>query len=190
MQKNYHLFYTLLIIFSNYYINYVSPSITNENNLIDSVFQLGMGIIQKTITSNITSNISESCNQKLNETFLKNVSNSTSGDIETSKYYFRKFLVDSSKDENDLTTYENCLNIKNNSDIYPLFMIGILDYRDNLIERIIKDDEKKALYVYGICFIEGCNESDQQILTLFMLTQLGYISSMTSNETKENFDYI
>ena len=187
MPKNYYLLYTILILFPNYYINTDSPSKMDEDLFI-SVFNLGMNIIQNRIdNSNLITSISENCYLLLNNTFLNKSSTNFN---ETSKYYFKKFFLYSSKDENDLTTYKHCLNIENNSYIHPLFIIGILDYRDILFEHIKADNENKALYVYGTCFIEGCNENDQKVLTTFMLMQMRYITYLYNESNNTFFDFI
>ena len=137
--------------------------------------------------------ISLDCREFLNYTLLGYVDgNNTNNfsnwnyDKNISSYYLYKFIVDTTKDKNQLLTYENCLDAPPNfqgiqkSDLqykynnnFPTFIISVIDFSDrhNLI--INSTFFENYYFIVGSCLPQGkkntsgfyCQKSDYEYMT-------------------------
>ena len=79
--------------------------------------------------------------------------------------YYKKLLLHSSQNKNDLSTYSYC--IKNSVEDYRgyyiirnfTYLIVLIDDNKSLYEMLI-DNNNASSYLLGICFIDGCNKDD------------------------------
>ena len=129
----------------------------------------------------IFENITEGCLAFLNYTLLGNINNKTeNGTIDDQKidkkiysYYLYKLAIDTTKDKNDLISYENCLDhdptfsditnseIKNYIEHQPNFIISIIDLTKRL--NLIKNTTfyENYIYIFGVCLPQGKKSSNK-----------------------------
>ena len=122
-------------------------------------------------------NVSGKCKDLMNTVFFKKFSNDdVKGAVDYMRhFYLRKILFDTTKDKNDFSTYENCLNKEFNNtrieilnisfDIQPVYVIGIFDdkiNKSNLNDSILLE---KYNYLLSYCLPYGNfkNSSDKEI---------------------------
>ena len=131
----------------------------------------------------IVKQVSEECIEFLNYTFLGYVNNEVyykklgeeKLDKNISYYYIYKFLVDTTKDRNDLLTYENCLDnppkfkaITGSSldymDHIPTFIMSVVDLtnNDNIKKNFTYFD--KYHFILGSCFAQGKNTTKNKFI--------------------------
>ena len=127
----------------------------------------------------LQNHISYECRQFLNYTLLGyldgNDTNNYSNwkyDKDITSYYSYKFFVDTTKDKNELLTYENCLDTPPNfqgiqksnlktrySDNFPTFIISLIDFSDRKNLILNSTFFENYYFVLGACFPQGKNES-------------------------------
>ena len=90
--------------------------------------------------------------------------------ISVSSYpYYKKLLLHSSQNKNDLSTYSYC--IKNSIEDYRgyylvrnfTYLIVLIDDNKSLYEMLI-DNNNASSYLMGLCFIDGCNKNDYKAI--------------------------
>ena len=145
-------------------------------------------------------NLSEECLDFLNYTFLGTIKDEeiakTYGryDKKISGYYLYKLIIDSTKDRNDIISYENCLEHKptfngvSTSDInyignFPTYVISLIDFtnRSNLIKNSTFYENYK--YILGFCLPQS-NNTDNNTFYLKNRTKSYYHCK------KEDYEFI
>ena len=128
--------------------------------------------------------ISEECKNFMQNIFFKNFANENNkknkSEIDNAAnymrfFYLRKVLIDTTKDKNDFSTYENCLNkefdntkieiLDLNFTIQPIYVIGIFDdttNKSNFNDSIFLE---KYNYILSYCLPYGIsnNSNDKEI---------------------------
>jgi len=110
-------------------------------------------------------NLSAQCYQNLIQSFFQ-----YGMSISVSSYpYYKKLLLHSSQNKNDLSTYSYCIN--NNVEDYRgyymvrnfTYLVILIDDNKSLYEMLI-DNNNASSYIIGVCFIDGCNKDDYKII--------------------------
>ena len=133
--------------------------------------------------------LSPSCIELFKKTFLE--------DIETKEYtlkYLKKFIFDSPMNKGDFLSFDNCLEVINNSFTYkfnytikPVFIIGLFDCK-NKMDYVTTTFFEKYYYISNFCFPNGfrednsalCNEEDYSKILRFFKNLL-YSNSNDTN---------
>ena len=136
--------------------------------------------------------LSDNCSNILSRTFfvLDNPIHSKN-EIQLALYYYTKFLVDSSTNVNDLSSYPNCINEKHNYDfspyenkpLDPLYITIFIDHRKQQLE-LFRNNKTITSYLVGICFVDNCTRSDVGLLAQNVMNILNLTNP---NETLEYF---
>ena len=157
-----------------------------QNKIIELLGLISREIIDIYINENlndIKNAISEECIAFINYTVLGYVSDENYSsklgnngyDKNISNYYLFKFLSDTSKNINDLLTYENCLDkthsikgltgsILEYMDNSPTFIILIINLNKNNNIRTNFSFIDKSTFIYGGCFPQGLNTTKNKII--------------------------
>ena len=103
-----------------------------------------------------------------------------------SKYYLKKFIMDSTKNKNDFLTFENCLNkkdfgaVSNKYNIRPIYIVGIIDDKYNKSKLKNSILFEKYNYLMNLCLPQGtiiykdnkkvqmCNKEDYEKMIKFL----------------------
>ena len=123
---------------------------------------------------NFTKNISPECLELLNYTYLGNINDKEVAkkfgnfDKKITGYYLYKLIIDTTKDKNDIISYENCLehvptfngvSISNVKYIgnFPTYIISLIDFTQR--KDIIKNSTfyENYKYILGFCFPQSNN---------------------------------
>ena len=126
---------------------------------------------------------SEECIALLNYTILGYVSDKNYSskfgkdycDKNISYYYLYKFIIDTTKNINDLLTYENCLdethslkNLTDNRKTYidniPTFIISIINLNKNNNIKSNFTFLDKCTFIFGACFPQGINTANNRYI--------------------------
>ena len=125
--------------------------------------------------------MSEECISFLNYTFLGNVNDEYSKQLDNEKYdknisnhYLFKFFLDTTKDKNDLLTYENCISnptkndVKNSNlnymDHIPTFIVSIVDLTNKKTLKKNNTYFNKNHFIIGTCLPQGKNTAKNKII--------------------------
>ena len=123
--------------------------------------------------SNKYSIVSEDCKNLLISTYInESIVDDDGKNKFPSIFFLKKLILESSLNKNDFLSYENCLNshttfsnkTQNQSDIKPVFIIGIL--QDYFNETIFRDSifYEKFNYLQSFCLPQGKNISTNQTI--------------------------
>ena len=167
----------------------------SNNSFIDDLFLKFVTVVMNSAKSleNLP-RVSLECNDKLARSFfIINKDIYKREEKILAYYYYNKFLLDSSTNINDLSSYPNCLNSdhdydfskadKDSKPMDPLYVTIFVDHRKEQLQFFRNNDKTTSLLV-GICFIEGCTDNDIKLLAEKALNLLR-ITKM--NETLEIF---
>ena len=141
---------------------------------------------------NLVFNENQNCAELFNYTYFEKSSE------DFRYYYFKKITIETTKNKNDILTYENCLNDKHPSsesekyNIKPIFLVGIIN--DDYNQKKLKDSIylEKYSYIIGLCVpygidektgVEMCSKKDYSTI----IKDFTQISSNINNSNIDSF---
>lgn len=122
--------------------------------------------------------ISTKCKETLTQAYVKKEANS---------FYLRKLFSDSSKNDNDISSYSECIRKPKGTKMfkeikYPFdmnYLVSIIE--SNLFED--KDYESTSIIsiLFGVCGVMNCNDTEYQIVFNTTNYYLGYLFNLTNS---------
>ena len=136
--------------------------------------------------------LTQKCKKLLNQSYFIYNSNISEAD-DLLGYYYMKFILDSSTNINDLSSYANCMHSDHGYHFYnltddykpkkSLYITIFIDHRKEQLQ-FFRNNSTITSFLLGICFIEGCNEGDLKIISENVMDLLDI---MDRNQTFEIF---
>ena len=136
--------------------------------------------------------LTQECKKLLNQSYFIYNSNISEAD-DLLGYYYMKFILDSSTNINDLSSYANCMHSDHGYHFYnltddykpkkSLYITIFIDHRKEQLQ-FFRNNSTISSFLLGICFIEGCNEGDLKIISENVMDLLDI---MDRNQTFEIF---
>lgn len=177
----------------------------NQNETIMQIIGKGLSQSLNKTLQNDTLRVSEGCKTGLQDKFMSN-------NTKKLEFYTTKLIEDSSKNKNDITSYDECMRKKHNykmsfvNETEPIYLIIIVDKTNSSggIEINITTLEYETLwYVVGVCLPNVCNEKeykeiifqlDKDMGRVIDLNNLSQLHVMSLNSVKErkktSFSYL
>lgn len=148
----------------------------DENN--QSIIEIIRNGLNQTLNKTLI-NETDDCEKNLRKIFINNNTESL--------YYTTKLVEDSSKNKNDVTSYNECMRKKHNFKDLPLnetiYLIIIIDNTDSSNEsNIITTLAYETLwYVIGVCLPNVCNEKQYKDIILNLNEKIGGMLNLTNS---------
>lgn len=145
------------LISTNNQINLLLKSVKGNSeygqyNLFRSIITYFIGIDNSFIND---LNLTEQCNMQLLDTFfLYELSVSVA-----SLPYYKKFIFDSSRNKNDLSSFYDCVNEQIENIHNFTYLTVLVDDQKSLYD-ILTTNEGISSFLYGFCFIDNCEIED------------------------------
>ena len=133
----------------------------NEGGLIDTLITAMRLFIQEASNNN---SLSEECRNTINFSYI----DSTDYAI----YNLNKLVKDSSINQNDITSYGQCMHRRHG---FTKF-----DVNSTFLLSSVNTIGKSSALMFGICAVQGCNETEYQKIILDIGIKLGYIQNISN----------
>ena len=152
------LFNSLLIILIMINLNYSFPKLFHQNiesDFIGVVSRNAKLILNDTI-QNYSLPISDKCRNSLNYTYIQQ---------DHADYYIYKTIEDSSKNKNDVGSYNDCMINKfsknpNSTCQAKFFSYMIVSIDQEVMYNRTDSRYESGSYLFGLCVARGCNETE------------------------------
>ena len=147
-------FWLLLLLF----ISVETQLTINDNEGLIDTLLTAMRLYIKDATEK--QSLSEECRKVIDTSFL--------ADTKYAIYNLNKLVKDSSINQNDITSYGQCMHRKH----------GFTDFKNNstfLLSSVNYAGKSASALMFGICAVQGCNETEYKQIIVEIGQKLGYI---------------
>ena len=155
-----------------------------DNEDDDDLFESLVNFLRNNIASGIisNSNITDKCRTNLNNAYV----------YDNTTFYYLKIIIDSTKNKNDVGSFQDCIFNSYGDGDYQ--MLEKLEYvvvninKDDRVKKLNKsnslNDYTNGFFIFGICIVKGCDESDIKEILINGNQQVGILGSFEKYEIK------
>ena len=167
---------------AKYLLNQAKIKEEGEPESLIEIFTSALVQQVKSTISNKTLNISEECRNEFSNIFL----NSTNAKL--AEYYTMKLLEDSSKNKNDVTSYEECMRKKYNYNVSKddevVYLMSIFDQtKNNTNINVTSITFEQLWFMIGICAPRICNEQEyKEVIYHMVMNNTNFLNLNSTDE--------
>ena len=123
--------------------------------------------------------ISDSCKRQFNDSFFNE---------DDYINYYRKFIIDSSLNKNNIYSYYNCINKKYNN--FSFQYLTVLVNGDQTIYDVLNTKNiNSSSYLIGLCIVDGCTNEEYKKIILKIIEHYTNLNNFKENNINDTNNY-
>ena len=181
-------------IFSFYYLLFLIKIISsldtfkffelNDSNPIDVCLDTIIENITKQLRLNNSSllenlSISDTCKRQFNNSFFNE---------DDYINYYRKLIIDSSLNKNNIYSYYNCINKKYNNSSFK-YLTVLVNGDQTIYDVLNTKNINSSSYLIGLCIVDGCANDEYKKIILKIIEHYANLNNLKENNINNTNNY-
>ena len=181
-------------IFSFYYLLFLIKIISsldtfkffelNDSNPIDVCLDTIIENITKQLRLNNSSllenlSISDTCKRQFNNSFFNE---------DDYINYYRKLIIDSSLNKNNIYSYYNCINKKYNNSSFK-YLTVLVNGDQTIYDVLNTKNINSSSYLIGLCIVDGCTNDEYKKIILKIIEHYANLNNLKENNINNTNNY-